>query len=340
MLSNPRGSIWHRWDPYLHAPGTLLSDRFNGDWETYLSTIEKGTPRVQALGVTDYFCIQTYQEVRKHKAKGRLPDVQLIFPNVELRLDIKTSKIRPINLHLLFSPDDPNHEYEIERILGQLSFEYQDRKYACTRQELFALGRAFNPTQTDELGALRTGVAQFKTTLKDLTHVFRQERKWLRDNCLVAVAGGSNDGTAGLQEDTSFTAMRQEIERFADIIFASTPKQREYWLGKTPSADKKTIEKTYRSLKPCLHGSDAHQPETVGVPALDRYCWLKGDLAFETLRQTVIEPEHRVWIGIAPPPGPSPNEVLAGCGKRPETACWRARLRNVCVYLQALTEME
>jgi ABC-type transport system involved in cytochrome bd biosynthesis fused ATPase/permease subunit len=29
----------------------------------------------------------------------------------------------------------------------------------------------------------------------------------------------------------------------------------------------------------------------------DRFCWLKGDLAFETLRQAVVEPGERVWIG-------------------------------------------
>src|SRR5437870_5926850 len=96
MIWNPRGSVWQRWDPHLHAPGTLLSDQFNGDWEAYLSAVEKSTPRVQALGVTDYFCIQTYREARKRKATGRLPDVELLFPNVELRLDIRTAKTSAI----------------------------------------------------------------------------------------------------------------------------------------------------------------------------------------------------------------------------------------------------
>jgi hypothetical protein len=310
MIWNPRGSIWHRWDPHLHAPGTLLTDQFNGDWESYVSSIENSSPIIRALGVTDYFCIQTYREVRKLKATGRLSEVMFLFPNVELRLDIKTAKSHPLNLHLLFSPDDPEHEYMIERILGQLRFEYQDQQYACNRQELIALGRAFDNKQTDENGAHRTGANQFKVTFPDLLKLFREEKKWLSKNCLVAVAGGSNDGTAGLQDDASFTALRREVERFADIIFASTPKQREYWLGNTPAADKATIEATYRALKPCMHGSDAHRAETVGVPALERYCWLKGDLAFETLRQAVIEPEHRVSIGPTPPPGPSPSETL------------------------------
>ncbi len=300
LTHNPRGSMWHRWDPHLHAPGTLLSDQFQGNWEAYLQKIEESSPPIRALGVTDYFCIQTYRRAREFKANGRLPQVALLFPNVEMRLDIKTEKKKPINLHLLFSPDDPNHEAEIERIVGQLKFEYLDRSYLCTLPELTALGRKFVGHEVVELAALRSGANQFKVTLSDVRELFRTER-WLRQNCLVAVAGSSNDGTAGLQEDDSYAAMRREIERFAHIIFASTPSQIEFWLGRTVNHDRSFIEQTYRALKPCLHGSDAHREESVGSPALDRFCWLKGDLTFEALRQAVIEPADRVWIGPSPP---------------------------------------
>ena len=311
MIWNPRGSIWHRWDPHIHAPGTLLSDQFNGDWDGYLTAIEKSDPIIRALGVTDYLCLGTYKEVRRRKQQDkRLPNVFCIFPNVEFRLDTKTAKARAINIHLLFSPDDPNHEYEIECILRKLKFEFQDRSYACSRSELIALGRAFDKNQTDEEGALRIGANQFKVTLANLLAVFKEDRKWLSKNCLVAVAGGMNDGTAGLKEDDSFAAFRREVESFAHIIFAATPQQREFWLGRTPAADKDAIEATYKALKPCMHGCDAHRVEMVGKTDLDRYCWLKGDLSFETLRQAVIEPANRVWIGDTPPVGPSPSETL------------------------------
>ena len=99
-VHDSRGSLWHRWDPHLHAPGTLLNDQFGGDWDKYLERIEQSEPRIEALGVTDYFCIDTYKEVRKRKAQGRLPDVKLLFPNVELRIDTKTTSDRAINIHL------------------------------------------------------------------------------------------------------------------------------------------------------------------------------------------------------------------------------------------------
>lgn len=303
------GSQWHRWDPHVHAPGTQLADGFGRNWEEYLSKIENSSPRVRALGVTDYFCIGTYQKARAFKASGRMPEVELLFPNVEIRLDIKTDKARAINMHLLFSPDDPDHEKEIERLLGQLHFEFRDRTYSCTPSQLADLGRAFDPTVNDSVAAQKLGTNQFKTTLTDLKRLFRTE-KWLRNNCLVAVAGSSNDGTSGLQGDDSYAATRKEIERFANIIFASTPKQREFWLGKLASCPREFIEGQYGALKPCLHGSDAHRNDKVGVPEYDRYCWLYGDLAFETLRQAVIEPEHRVAIGPDPPPEPLASEII------------------------------
>jgi energy-coupling factor transporter ATP-binding protein EcfA2 len=303
------GSQWHRWDPHLHAPGTQLADAFGGNWEEYLSKIETSSPRIRALGVTDYFCIGTYRKAREYKSAGRMPEVELLFPNVEIRLDIKTDKVRAINMHLLFSPDDPNHEKEIERLLGQLQFEFNERTYFCTATQLADLGRACNPSVKDEAAAQRFGTNQFKTTLGDLRKLFRNE-KWLRNNCLVAVAGSSNDGTSGLQADDSYAATRKEIERFANIIFASTPKQREFWLGKLPSASVEFIEEHYGALKPCLHGSDAHRNDMVGAPDCDRYCWLYGDMAFETLRQAVIEPEHRVAIGPQTPPEPLASEII------------------------------
>jgi hypothetical protein len=295
-----RGSLWHRWDPHLHAPGTLLNDQFGGDWEAYLGRIEQSDPRVEALGVTDYFCIETYKEVRRRQTAGRLPDVRFLFPNVELRIDTKTAADRAINIHLLFSPADSNHETEIERILGQLKFEFRERDYACTRADLIALGRAHDPQQADERGALKAGANQFKTSLRDLKGLFKAER-WMRENCLAAIATKTGDGTAGLQNDDAFAAMRKELENFADIMFSGRPGDRDFWLGERPGADHAYIERHYRVLKPCLHGSDAHSGEDTGRPDEGRLCWLKGDLTFETLRQAVVEPRERVWIGAQPP---------------------------------------
>ena len=309
MNHNPVGSIWHRWDPHLHAPGTLLNDQFHGDWDTYFAQIENSTPPILALGVTDYFCIHTYQEVRKRQADGRLSGVQFIFPNVEMRIDTKTADERAINVHLLFSPADPNHETQIERILGHLDFEFRETRYRCNRAELIALGKDFDPSQTDDQAAMKLGANQFKTTLKDLKALFKNEL-WMRDNALVAIASKSGNGPAGLQNDTAFAAMRLELERFADIIFSGREKDRRFWIGEKEGFNRSFIEEHYGGLKPCLNGSDTHDVAGTAEPAQDRFCWLKGDLTFETLRQAVVEPRGRVRIEQQPPSDIIPASVV------------------------------
>jgi len=117
------------------------------------------------------------------------------------------------------------------------------------------------------------------------------------------VAAGSNDGTSGLQGDASFTSLRKEIERFAHIIFSSQPAQREFWLGRGV-VTLQQLTTDWGGRKPCLHGSDAHDHESVGAP---RFCWIKGDLTFEALRQACLEPELRTFIGSAPPRGALPS---------------------------------
>jgi len=90
----PSGSRWHRWDPHIHAPGTLLNNQFGGSdcWNEYLSSIESLVPTVRAIGVTDYYLLDLYERVRREKDAGRLAQCDLVFPNVEMRLTIGQSE--------------------------------------------------------------------------------------------------------------------------------------------------------------------------------------------------------------------------------------------------------
>lgn len=98
-----RGSEWRRWEPHIHAPGTVMSNQFSGPnaWEDYLTALEQAMPIIEAIAVTDYYVTDTYREVLRHRDGGRLPNAALIFPNVEVRLDVATSKGGFVNLHLL-----------------------------------------------------------------------------------------------------------------------------------------------------------------------------------------------------------------------------------------------
>ena len=302
------GAEWHRWDPHIHTPATLHANRFTGDWDNYIERINEATPEVRALGVTEYGCLLGYRELRARWEEGDLPRVSFLFPNVELRFDMQTASRSSVNLHLLFSPHDIDHETQIERMLGQLTFEFRKATYRCTESDLVRLGGAVDPKQADLRGALAKGAEQFKVDLNQLRELRRREH-WFRQNCLLAVAASSRDGTAGMQGG-AFWALRTELEGFMHIIFSSSPADREYWLGRKDGFDEQYLIDNYGGRKPCLHGSDAHRLEDVLVPDQDRFCWIKADLSFDGLRQVIFEPDDRVSIGPNPPPQPPDYETI------------------------------
>ena len=194
-----RGSEWHRWEPHIHAPGTILNDQFGrGDpWESYITRLEALTPKVEAIGVTDYYVTDTYEEVLRRRA-GRMRDVHLIFPNIEVRLDV-AAKSGFVNLHLLVSPEDPNHLAEVQRILTRLQFHAHGDRFDCTRGDLIRLGRCAQPTIRDDRAAIEHGATQFKVNFAQLREVVG-ESDWAKRNILIAVAGGVDDGTSGLRQ--------------------------------------------------------------------------------------------------------------------------------------------
>lgn len=291
------GSSWHRWDPHIHAPGTLKGNRYghhaeNAVWERYFEALRAARPTCEAIGITDYFVPRGYRLVIERGGNDKLPGV-LLFPNVELRLKTRAVRGCAPNVHLLVCPDGKDHLVAISSKLAALTFTYDGERFQCTEDSLQRLGRAVskNPNLDDE-GALREGAANFLVDF-DAFAALKTDR-WIQENVLFGVAAG-DDGLAGLKDDGAFKGMREELGRLADVIFASSLNERRYWLGEHPDAASRIS-----GIKPCLHGSDAHDFDKVLVPDQDRRLWIRGNVTFDALRQTLVEPRRRVHIGPEP----------------------------------------
>lgn len=297
------GSLWGRWDPHIHAPGTLKNDQFNNDWTGYLKKIEDADPPPVALGITDYFSMRSYEQVISRKEGTVLSGIPLIFPNIELRLDMETAAGPGINMHLLVSPEDPHHVQLMKENLAKFRFEFGGQDYPCTDEALIRLGRAFKHNATLEVAAaMAEGANQFKISFRSLKDVLRDG--WVQKNVLLAITAGK-DGLGALQDNDAFKAMRLELGKFSQIIFSPKPSDIAFWRGEHPDF----VTDGY-TPKPCLHGSDAHKIEEVLTPVQSRYCWIKAEPTFEGLRQVLAEPGKRIHIGPIPPEGPLPGEVI------------------------------
>ncbi|MCD9127669.1 AAA family ATPase [Luteimonas sp. C4P040a] len=287
-----------------------MNNQVHGEnaWDQYLTALENATPLIEAIAVTDYYVTDTYEQVLFHKSTGRLPHAKLIFPNVELRLDVATARGGFVNAHLFVSSEDPQHLEELRRLLSRLQFNVMQDRFDCTRADLIRLGRKADASITDDRAALAYGANQFKVNFQQLREVF-SESGWAKKNVLVAVAGGSTDGTSGVREAADQT-IRREIEGFAHVIFAGSPGQREFWLGRK-DLEPDEIRSRYGGLKPCLHGSDAHKLDDVASPFGNRFSWIKGGLEFDALRQACIDPDGRAYVGEKPPHSAMPSQVIS-----------------------------
>lgn len=319
------GSIWRRWDLHIHTLDTIKNNEFDGDWEKYISKVEAAPKEISVIGFTDYFRIEGYKSLAAGKRAGRMANIDMILPNIEFRLQITVgSSNRLINIHLLINPEDPEHTSKIEEALSHLTIVNDKQPYACDDRGFISLGKAVYARehklgQFDDRTFLLEGISKFCPSL-DTFRTWYEGQAWLRKNSIVVVSNSSDDGVSGIPPESDRSEIRNEILRLSDAIFSGKPSDRNYYLGQ--GADKpEVLARKIGGLKPCIHGSDAHNFDRMFEPNEQRYCWIKADPTFEGLKQILFEPEERVFIGTQPQNQRYPDKVIKSL-KLTKTPAW------------------
>lgn len=308
------GSEWRRWDLHIHTPETKENDQYTGStpeekWELFYQAIDRyigdgsePTHNIVAIGITDYVSIDNYRKVIEDK---RLPNsVKLVLPNVEMRAAISAKK-STVNLHFIFDPEIVD-ELD-DQFFSKLQMKLVGDVVSASRGDLKRLGRMMTEQALDDETALLKGIERFRPPLDSIIDLFQQNKN-LRNHVLIGVSNGSNDGASGIND--SLIAVRRALYHMADFIFSGNPSDRKYFLGKKESDSPEAIKQKYGSIKPCIHGCDAHSVERIFEPDKKRYCWIKADPSFNGLKQILCEPESRVWIGPERPEEKSSYQVI------------------------------
>lgn len=335
-MNYSQGSVWRRWDLHVHTPGTLKNDQFEYDrpinekadehaelspekilelkWTKFYSEIEKyigdGSDlnrAIEVIGITDYNSIENYKKVISDK---KLPNsIKMVIPNIEMRLSLISGK-SPVNIHFLFDPTLKPEVIE-ECFLGNIKFKYDDSTYSATKNGLIRLGRKIAEQEKktlDDDGAYRLGAQQYIVDLKSLQDLF-EENADLKKHVLIMAANGGEDGLSGFgkkrgddkEESTEIqrqtSTLREAAYKFVDGLFTSNPSDVKHFLGMDGKISPSEVIQFFGSLKPCIHGSDAHCLSRLFEPDGKRYCWIKADPTFEGLKQILYEPGERVFIG-------------------------------------------
>lgn len=316
MAIGNRGSEWRRWDLHIHTLNTAKNDQFTSeDFDAFCIDLFKRAleHKIVAIGITDYFSIDNYlrvksfvdgigyQEEFSSQEQLRIADI-FILPNVELRVVPVTDSGRLVNLHCIFNPSFADRL--AEEFFTEIKFsDGGGSRYSMTRQGMVRFGQSLDQGLNTDDEKYMKGVANFVVSHGDLEKLWNHNAD-LRSNCMVVVSNSSNDGASAFQEhhdlfknanSGSLDGLRKSIYQLSQMIFSGNPEDRKYFLGHKFDNKDQVISKC-GSIKPCIHGSDAHKEEELFLPDQNRFCWIKADPTFEGFKQIVYEPEARIKV--------------------------------------------
>lgn len=281
--SNRFGSLWRRWDLHLHAPGTKLANSFGeaneANLKSYVETLESSD--VQVFGITDYFSFDCYFSVARAYQDAFPEGKKLFIPNIEFRLTETISKdARHVHTHVLIDPK------------------------AATEAKLATLLSDLLTHITRDGARVRCGELASRTDYEQATVSITELRKALEAvfpdrTAYMIVTAANNDGLRGADTNSPRSlSISDELDKASDAFFGSS-KNTDYFLREDRYEDS-----TRSEPKPVFSGSDAHSFDELarlsGDEAGYEATWIKADLTFRGLRQTLFEPKGRVHIGEQP----------------------------------------
>lgn len=316
-----RGSEWRRWDLHVHTPESGMANEFS-DWDSYVKALFNKAleNKIAAIGITDYFTIDGYKKLKGEylnneskmldlfKDEATIEQIKQIklFPNIEFRLDIpivKGKEVARINYHIILSDEISIKNIE-ENFLHEIVFVYENipndksNKRKLTKANLEELGNKIKEEQPTFKGSpFNVGCSVAVVNDEQITNILLSHKDIFEGKYLIVVP--VDEDLSKIKWETQGHMIRKSLYQEANMFFSSNPQTRDFGLGeKCDSIDAFLLE--FKSLKPCVHGSDAHSEEKMFAPDNENYCWIKADTTFEGLKQILIEPKNRVFIGKEP----------------------------------------
>ncbi len=308
----PRGSEWRKWDLHVHTPASFVHN-YGGPpedaWTKFLNDLEALPPEFKVLGINDYLFLEGYRRLIEEKAEnGRLKNIDLLLPVIELRLDKfggSPGHLSKINYHVILS-DDIGADVIEQQFLNALPRSYQiSPQYEKAAKSWTAL-----PTRKslEELGSLIIDSVPEKERSKfgppllegfnnlcvslDAIHDALRAH-YFKNKALTAV--GKTEW-ADIKWNDQSVAEKKNIINATDLVFVASASPDEWARAKKVLDDAGVNDRL-------LDCSDAHSFST--SKEKDRigncFTWIKADPTFAGLQQILNEPDGRIFVGALPP---------------------------------------
>lgn len=321
-----RGALWRQWDLHVHTPASFhwQGQKFDGDLSSAQNTklvdemieaMNKAEPAVFAI--MDYWTFDGWFALKKRLNENDAPALtKTVFPGIELRLSAPTNK--RLNAHVIFSDTTPDHH--LTEFLTDLKLERTDR--SVSKEQLIDLARS---TATDMLvkkGHKKDVVDNDDSVALLAGYKLAEVKAESYKSAIAKVPNGlaigfmpydTSDGLSevkwedhyayflGLFESSPIFESRN-LELRTAFLCEETPKNNS-WIGNF----KHGLKNIPRLV---VSGSDAHC--FVGIPGDNdnrgygnfpsgKKTWIKADPTFRGLKQAILEPAKRSYIGDKPP---------------------------------------
>ena len=310
-MNDPKGSLWRKCDLHVHTPDSLVHNYTGTDpWNRFLSEIEALPSEFKVIGINDYIFLAGYKRILSERAKGRLSNIDLFLPVIELRLDKfggSPGHLSRVNCHIIFS-NELKPELIEQQFLNALSSKYvlspqyehlrKGGKWAAlpTRESLEDLGKmiieSVPSNEREKFGSpLIEGFNNLCISFKAVREVLRSH--YFEDKFITAV--GKTEW-ADIKWNDHSIAEKKTIINDADLVFIAAESIEAWRKAKQHLSDSGVNDR----LLDCSDAhcfSDSRDKDRLG----NCFTWIKADPTFHGLMQVLKELNDRVFVGDNPP---------------------------------------
>ena len=294
---DPRGSNWRKWDLHVHTP-LSIEQEYGGEngWDRYFDELRALPSEIEVVGINDYLFLDGYWRIKAEWEAGRLPNIKLLLPVIELRIDKfggAGNQLSRANFHVIFSNDiDAEIEPQFLHSLSTTGYQIGDYTWdrRPTREAVEELGREIKARVPE--GVAPPNGSNLKVGHDNVNITIQSIRSALKNS----VFRGKTLSGVGLSEwndirwDGSTAEKKSLIDR-CDFVFTASPSVERY-----KSSKQNLIDNAVNSR--LIHASDAHyfSDSDQDNRLAKTYTWIKSDPTFEGLKQSLYEFESRVRV--------------------------------------------
>ncbi|MDP1548356.1 MAG: AAA family ATPase [Anaerolineales bacterium] len=321
-----RGSLWNQWDLHVHTPASfhwlgqkfgveISSDHNRKLVDEMIDAMNRAAPAVFAI--MDYWTFDGWFALKQRLAEPDAPRLlKKVLPGIELRLAAPTSC--RLNAHVIFSDEIPDQQ--LRDFLSNLNIERINRPVSANA--LIDLARSTAQDMLEKKGHKKDTVAH------DDADALLAGYKLAEISCesyKKAISNVPNEAAIGFMPyDTSdgLSEVKWE-EHYAYFLslFESSPifesrnlELRSAFLCEQTAKNRSWLDSFKHGLKEIprlvVAGSDAHcfvgvqgdnNKRGYGDFPSGKKTWIKADPSFRGLKQAILEPSRRSFIGDTPP---------------------------------------